>query len=230
MTLKQIKTKQKLFFIFLLSFTLIACTQPAEDPKAVADKYWQYLQSGNISEAEKLVSINSQRAFPDHSSRIDPTTQLKNGEAKITVGTTITTTDQSSNFTHTQTFDTVLILEQGKWKIDVNQSQIPPAPGAKEKELKRLADELSQSMQKNIDSIDESMTHGMQMLNEALQEGSKEMGDSLLHLMNELNSSMQDAIDKMKQRRQQQMQQQPSPGQEQEEPPQPDPAQGEGML
>ena len=53
----------RLFFILLSSFILAACTLTAEDPKTVADKYWQYLQTGNTTEAEKLISLNSSRAF-----------------------------------------------------------------------------------------------------------------------------------------------------------------------
>lgn len=209
----------------LFSLFLTACTQPAADPKTVADKYWQLLQSGNTLEAEKLVSINSRRAFPDHSNRVSTISQLNTENATTVVNTTITTTNPLNNFSYTQTFDTVLVLQQGEWKIDVNQSSIPPSPNAKEEELQKLAEDLSQSMQENIDTIDETMNEGMQLLNEALREGSQEMGDSLLHLMNELNKSMQESINKMKERRQ------PAPEQTpQENKNQPDPTQGEGMI
>ena len=225
MTQKKIKADlQAVLILIFFSFTLLACSQPAEDPKTVADKYWLHLQTGNISEAEKLVSTNSRRFFSEHSSRINSSSQLENSKAKTFVSTTVTTINPDNNYSHTETFNTVLVLQQGQWKVDVNQSQIPPAPSAKEEKLQQLAEELSESMQENIESIDETMTQGMQMLNEALHEGSQEMGDSLLHLMNELNSSMQESIDKMKQRRQQQMQQQPQQNT------QPDPAQGEGMI
>lgn len=211
--------------LILLSLTLLACTQPAADPKKVADKYWQLMQAGNIEEAEKLVSVNSRGNISDHTNRLTDATQLVNGEAKTVVTTTITTTNPDTNFSHTQTFDTILILQQGQWKIDINQSQIPPSPTAKEEELQKLAEDLSESMQENIESIDETMTQGMQLLNEALREGSKEMGESLLNLMNELDSTMKESIDKMKQRRQQQQKEK-----QQQQTPQPDPDQGEGML
>jgi hypothetical protein len=213
----------------LLILSLVACTQPADDPKIVADRYWQHIQTGNVDEAKKLVSTNSQRALQDHTSRINPNTQISNGATTTIVNTTITTVDPNSNYHHTETFNTVLVLQQGQWKIDLNNSQIPPAAKVKQEDMQQLAEELSESMQENIESMDEAMDQGMEMLNEALEEGSKEMGDSLLHLMNELNSSMQEAVEKMKQRRQQQMQQQD----EQETPqqaPQPDQRQGEGMI
>ena len=218
---------QRPFLYLLLSFTLLACTQPAQDPKTVADKYWQYLQTGNIIEAEKLVTTNSRHTLQQHTNRINSNTHLNNGEATTIVSTTITTINPDSNYHHTETFNTVLVLQQGKWKVDLNNSQIPPAPGAREEEMQQLAEELSESMQENIESIDDAMNQGMQLLNEALQDGSKEMGDSLLRLMNELNNSMQESIDKMKQRREQQMQEQE---QQQQQPPQPDPRRGEGMI
>jgi hypothetical protein len=220
--------------LLLLSLSLAACTQPAEDPKSVADKYWQYLQDGKISEADKLVSTNSRPALSEHSGRIDKNAQLENGEAKTFVNTTITTISPDSNYKHTQTFNTVLVLEHGRWKVDIKQSQIPPSLTEKEAQLHQLADKLSESMQKNIESMDETMSQGMQMLNEALHDGSEEMGNSLLNMMNELNRTMQQSIDKMKQRREQQLQEQESQKQQPQQQPQtqpaPDPAKGEGMI
>jgi len=211
----------KPFVIIIFGLFLYACKQPAEDPKSIADKYWQHLQSGNMVEAEKLISADSKQAFTNHSKRIASITQLDNSDAKTIVSTTITTINPDTQFSYTETFDTVLVLQQGKWRVDVNESQIPPALSAPEEELQQLAEELSESMQGNIESIDEAMNEGMKLLNDALRDGSKEMGDSLLHMMNELNNRMHESIDKMKERRERQAQ----PPQNQ-----PDPQKGEGMI
>lgn len=219
----------KHFILILISFSLLACTESAVDPKTVAQQYWQYLQDGNLIEAEKLATINSHNDVAEHISRISSITQLENDEAKTIVSTTITTVNPDNNFSITQTFDTVLVLQEGQWKVDATQSQIPPAPSAKEQELKQLAEELSDSMQQNIDSINETMTEGMQMLNEALREGSKEMGDSLLNLMNDLNRKMQESIDQMKQRREKQLQEKQLQEKQQQEA-QPGPSEGEDLL
>ncbi len=216
------KARHTVPLLILISFTLIACTPTAEDPKVVAEKYWQDLQNGNTVEAEKLVSSNSRYVFSETKDRIPPIMLVTTSDAVSIVTTAITTVDPDNNTSHTQTFDTVLVLEQGQWKVDVKRSQIPPTPAEKKKQLQQLSDELSESMQESIESIDESMTQGMQMLNEALQEGSKEMGDSLLNLMKELNSSMKESIDKLKQRRQQTEQE---PQKEQQVP-----KNGEGMI
>jgi len=217
--------KQSFFLLILTSLLLSACTQPAEDPKVIADKYWKYIQSGNIDEAKKLASINSQPVLQQHRNRIDQNTQINNAGAKTIINTTVTTIDADNN-RHSETFNTVLVLQQGQWKVDVEQSQIPPAPGETEKQIKQLANELSESMQENIESMDDAMNQGMQLLNEALRDGSKEMGDSLLQMMDELNTTMQKSINKMKQRREQQKQ----PQQQKPQTIQPDPRQGEGRI
>lgn len=217
----------KLFALIILisGLGLAACTQTANDPTIVAEKYWQHLQSGNLSEAEKLVSSDSRHAFLTHKERIASIANLNNGKAKTVVSTTITTVYPDSNYSHTQTFETVLVLEDGQWKVDASQSTLPPTLNAREEELQKLTEDLSDSMQENIESIDEAMTQGMEMFNEALHHGSKEMSESMLQMLNELNRSMQESIDQMKQRRQQQLQEQ----QEQQQI-QPDPLKGEGMI
>ena len=223
----QEKTNSCIQIFFILIFSAIAlsgCMQPADNPKTIADRYWQFIQAGNTVEAEKLISVNSRRVYSENNHRSAAIEQFSNDEVVTIISTSITTISPHNNFTRTQTFDTYLVLQQGQWKIDANRTQMPPAPSATEEELQVLAEELSESMQDNIESIDETMNQSMQMLNEALRDGSKEMGDSLLQLMNGLNKSMRDSIDKMKQRRQEQLQEQES------QPNQPDPDKGEGMI
>ena len=224
-----LKTMAKFKFLILLiiSATLAACNQSVADPKTVADKYWQYLQTGNMTEAEKLLSTNSLSIFSEHTSRISSHTKLENSEAKTLVNTTITSLNPETGYSFTEKFSTVLVLQNGQWKIDISQSPIPPTATAQEEKIQQLTEELSDSMQENIESIDNAMSEGMQMLNDVLRDGSKEMGNSLLQLMNELNSTMQESIDKMKQRHEQQRQEQE---QQHRQPSQPDPRQGEGMI
>ena len=51
--------------------------------------------------------------------------------------TTITTINPDSNVSHTQTFDTVLVLQNGQWKVDASQSPLPPPLITKEEELQK---------------------------------------------------------------------------------------------
>ncbi len=215
----------KIITLSLAALLLGACNQNAEDPKTVADKYWQQLQSGNATEAAKLTTLNSRPLLSQHSERINTNTQLHNGEAKTIVNTTITTINPEDNSSNSISFETVLVLEQGKWKIDVTQSPIPPAAVVKDEELEQIAEELSESLKENMETMDEAVNHGMQLLDEALQEGSKEMSKSLLHLMDEINKTMQESVEEMKKRRQQQLQEQ-----QKQQRSKPDPDKGEGII
>jgi mevalonate kinase len=216
------KLSTVLLFVFLT-----ACTQATETPEAVANKYWQLLLNGNTQQAEKLLAANSKLLINAHSSRIQNNAIISNGPAQTNVSTTITTVN-ADNSQHSETFNTVLVLENNAWKVDINLSPIPPEPVSKKEEMEKLANELSESMQENMETIGEAMDQGMDLLNEALEEGSKDMSQSLLHLMNELNTSMKESIDQMKQRRQQQLQQD-APAVD-DNPNAPDPRKGEGMI
>lgn len=179
-------------FMSLSCLALFACSQSVQDPKSVADRYWQNLQVGNTVEAEKMVSLNSRYTFSDIKDSMPAITQVTNGDAETIVKTTVISIGPD-NQTQTQSFNTVLVLEQGEWKVDVNRSQMPPFADPQE----------NSGASDSLESIDRALTDSMQKLNDALKEGSKEMGESLKNLMDELNNSMQESIDRLKQRREQ---------------------------
>ena len=194
--------------VLLASSFLVACQQNTDSPKQVAKKYWQALKSGDTVTTKQLVSKNTQTnldnylALPDNQKMaLD---EIKLGEEKTTVHTTITSltsnASQNQSASHVN-FETILILEEGKWRVDASRTQIPVP---QKQETPSKDNQLSESLQKNLDSMDEALEEGADMLNEFMQEGSKEMSDSLLKGMNKMNESLREAIEKMKQRREQQ--------------------------
>ena len=211
--------------LLITSFVLLlvsACVEKTDSPRQVAEKYWNALKNGDQATARKLVSKGTQQNLdaylalkPDQKTSLG---EISLGAEQTTVITIIYPKSTATGIQHE--LETILILEDGQWKIDAARTQPPIPITTNEEELEKLAEQLSESMQENIDTMDDALTEGMQMLNKTLEDGSKEMGESLLRLMNELNDSMQKSIDKMKQRREQQMQEQN----------QPDPSQGEGMI
>jgi hypothetical protein len=214
-------------FTLLACISLAACEQNADTPKQIAHKYWQALKSGDTATAKKLVSKNTQASLDNYLALPDEEKialdEIKLGSEQATVGTTITNNTiastnqaQSTNNENHVSFDTVLIMEDGQWKIDASQSQAP-SPQTPDKP----ADDgqLSDALQKNLNSIDEVLEEGADMLNEFMHEGSKEMSESLLKGMNKMNNSLREAIEKMKQRREQQ-----------QKSPQPVEEKGEGLI
>lgn len=215
-----------LLAVSLLAATLAGCIQPSQSPKQVADKYWQLMQEGNIIEAEKLVSRGSFEHFSHHVKRIDDVSQLSNSNSVTYVTTTITTVDPNSNYAYTQQFNTVMVQEDGKWKIDAAQTSFPEQMSNSRQEMEQLSEEINESVQRNMESIDEAMAESMEMLNEVMEEGSREMGQSLIDMMNKLNESMQESIERLKQEREQQRQYE----EYHPDKPAPDEKKGEGVI
>ena len=201
--------KHSILITLLACICLSACQQNTSTPTQVSEKYWKALKSGDITTAKSLVSKNTQAnldsylALPDDKRlTLD---NIKFGEEKTTVHTTITsqTSDTNQNQDSDQfDFETILVLEDGEWKIDASRTQIPTPQKADDKQF-------SDALQENLESMDEVLEEGADMLNEFMQEGSKEMSESLLKGMNKMNESLREAIENMKQRREQQDSPQP---------------------
>ncbi len=180
---------------------LSACYQPAPSPDSVTETYWTLIQTGKLAEAERLVSDDSRAAFRSQFTKLEPVTHFSLGKSTTTVETILN--PSTAVDARNQPFHTVLKLENGQWKIDANQTRIPPKPVSHEEQLERLTQDLSQTMRNNLDTLDETMREGVKLLNEALRDSSREMGDSLLNGMKELNESMKRSLEQLKQRRQQ---------------------------
>lgn len=180
--------------------TLTACQSTANSPKQVAEQYWQALQKGDTETARKLVSQDTQQSLENFLAL--PATERNSfntvslGTEQSSVATIIGTPDADTN--NQQQFNTVLIMENGSWKINASHT------------LEAAADVIinkpdqEDSLQQKLDSMDKALEEGTDILNEFMQEGSKEMSESLLKGMNKMNESLRDAIEKMKRRREQQ--------------------------
>lgn len=196
---------KRLSILALLALTLSACLHQADDPRDVATQYWQALKNGDSATARSLVAANSLQAFDDYMA-LPQDRRIAIGDVNLgTEQTTIITIVylDSTAPEDFETFDTVLIMEDGKWKIDAERT-IVPRPPPSEKELDELADQLSDSMQDNIDSLEEAMNEGLKMLNDALREGSRDMGESMLKGMEEMNRALRESIEEMQKRQEQQ--------------------------
>ncbi|MCW8922350.1 MAG: hypothetical protein OQK69_01785 [Gammaproteobacteria bacterium] len=206
-------------FALLACTFLTACQQTSNTPKQVAEQYWQALQHGDIAAAKKLVSKNSQAsldnylALPDEQKILIDKVSLGREQASVT--TIINPDAVSGNAPQNQhiekqmhSLESILILEDGQWKIDASLTQAPVSPLP---EASPNLDQLSEALQKNLESMDQAIEQGTGMLNELMKEGSKEMSESLLEGMNKMSEALRQATEKMKQRREQQQTPAPPP-------------------
>jgi hypothetical protein len=194
----------KLLVTLVPLLTLTGCLQAAEDPRAVASQYWQAMKNGDTATARSLVSSNSQQAFDNY---VAAPADEKTAIGEVNLGTEQTTVitivyPEAGAPDDFETFDTVMVIEDGEWKVDAERTIIPrPAPS--DRELEELKEQLSESMDENLKSVEEAMNEGLQLLDEALREGSKDMGESMLKGMEEMNRALRDSIEEMQKRREQ---------------------------
>ena len=195
----------KLLIPLVPLLTLTACLNQASDPRKVAEQYWQAMKNGDTEIARTLVSESSQQDYDSYLA-LPVDERLAIGEINLGIEQTTIATTLYPDITASEdysTFDTVLVLENGKWKIDASQT-VMPRPVPSDRELDELADELSESMQDNIDSMEDAMNEGLKMLDKALREGSKDLGESMLKGMEEMNRALRESIEDMQKRREQQ--------------------------
>ena len=181
-----------------------ACSQPAQNPKAITQQYWQAIIDGDTETAAALVSNESQPAFDDHLAEINAQhpniSQVALDDQQTHVITTINPDDNKPY--QNRPFSTTLVLEDGEWRIDLSRTHTPAPYTNTEQKLNDLANEMSQSMESNIETMEEIMSEGMQLLNGILQQGSQEMGDAFLKGMEDMKGAMRESIENMKRRRQ----------------------------
>jgi len=192
----------KLFALPLTTLLLISCADTPDSPNQVAEKYWDAIQQGDTKAAKQYITNSSQKLYDNHINSLQYIS-IDNFAVDNDKTTVTTIINPEADVPGDEIiFETRLRQENGQWKVDLNNTQVPQT-AKKERELQELAEELSTTMQKNVDSMQDVMSEGMNMLNDALREGSEEMGKSMLDAMKELNTKMKESIGKMKERRQQ---------------------------
>lgn len=188
--------------IFLLSpLLLISCTDNTDTPSQVAEKYWHAVQHGDTQAAKQFISVDSQVQYDEHINSL-ANTSINNFVVDVakTTATTIINPDAATPGDEL-VFETRLVFEGNKWKIDLKNTLIPKPP-VKETDPDTITEDRSKSIQKNVESIEDAMGEGLNMLNDMLREGSEEMNKSMLEAMKELNNKMKESIENMKEHRQ----------------------------
>lgn len=195
------------FIIPLAVIGLSACQPNTETPSQVTKNYWQALKNNDLVAASKLASKDSQSDLSHYFKLLDeekiPLDEIYLGAERATVmtnirpeSTTIETAPPGSPADLPEiTFETVLVLEEGQWKVDATRTQTP---------LLQKPAELSPDA-----PLNEALQESAEMLNQFMREGSREMSETFLEGMNKMNETLREAIDKMRQRREQQQPPQP---------------------
>lgn len=122
------------------------------DPKGVADKFWASTKTGQVEKMKPFVTSNSLQGE-----------MMQNNTAKTegeyTLGTpqiqgeraTIPTTLKDKGFTID--LQTIVVKENGQWRVDVPQTMVTMFGGAMGEMMKGMGESLGEGMQKMGESL-----------------------------------------------------------------------------
>lgn len=155
---------------------LVTACFGAEGPEGVADRFWAAVQDGDV-ETARAYAIESESSSlkleGEHSSvESYELGESRSEDGKALVETRLTT---AGEWELDISFETVLVEEDGEWKVDVEQTgsrMVRAVIGASTEELvKGIADTLRGAM----GQVMEGVAEGMKDLGEALGEAAEDM-------------------------------------------------------
>lgn len=213
--------------LLVLSATLLlaACNLEAEEPKTVAQRYWQAMVDKDYETARSLVSSDSQQGFDIHREAVNSPEALQQvalDDQRVTVVTTINPDPRKA--WRDRPFETVMKYEQGAWKIDLQKTRLPVPTSELERKMEDMANDMDGAVEDNLRTMEEVLEEGMKLFDESVEQGSKEMSNSFSRAMKKMQETMRESIEKMKQRREEMQRDDMHPQQSDE------PVSGEGVI
>jgi hypothetical protein len=174
--LSSIKSPANLVGLFCILLFFSGC-QTGKSPEEVTNLFWQALAQGQVENAKKHVTQDSQhlvnlKDIETHSTIKIGVAVVEESDADATVETTITRNKRQV------TFNTVLLKENDIWKVDYLQTQmnISMIPfGEVAKSLQKLGDTFAKQLEKQLPLIQKEM----ESLGDELKNQIDEFGRSL---------------------------------------------------
>lgn len=153
------------FVTGLLVGSITGCGSSGDSPETVADSFWTALQNQELTLARSYATPETADMLNDTNNEqdVDVTlgeTTMKDGEAHIQ--TTMKTDNEGQSMDIAMI--TVLVQQEGAWKVDVNKTMMSIFGGA--------MGEMMEQMGEAMEELGESMAEGM-------QESMETMGESM---------------------------------------------------
>lgn len=140
-------------------------TVNAESQLAVAKGFWDAMNAKDIQAARSFVTKGS--AGKLHIKEEDTTAgckvdfgDIKIEDNKTTIETTMQTNDGTTEFQ--VQMQTILVKEEGQWKVDAEQTMMSMFGGAMGEMMKGLGKALEEGFKKGFEEMGKSMAGGMQ--------------------------------------------------------------------
>lgn len=198
------KVSSRILVLVLAVAFLAGCSKfgigsKGTDPKAVAEKFWSAAKSGKPDDVKDLVTKASFTGMKDKKDQGPTKGEYTLGDVKVDGDkASIPTTMKDQGFT--MKMQTILVKEDGKWKVDLDQTMMSALAGAFES-LGSAMGEGMKGMEQGMKGLGEGVNkaaQGAQGVGEGLKamgEGmGKAMGEGLKGLAEGLKAGPQEAV------------------------------------
>jgi len=148
----------------LLSLTLLAACG-GNDPASVADKFWDAMQDRNADEARKYMTRGSAAnlQIKDSDEKYDiHLGKVSENDDTVSIVTTLKKEDDKGAVIE---LNTIVVKEDGQWKVDYNQTMLSMFGGA----MQQMMQGLGKAMQQGARDMSKAMQESLQQANKAIQ-------------------------------------------------------------
>jgi hypothetical protein len=153
--------------VITLACFLCGCGSDKDESLAVAKDFWKAMKDRDIEKAKTYATSASADALTINAEENDQDVEISFGDIEIkdgksTIETNMQAVDDDSQMTIPM--ETVLIKEEGEWKVDVNltmMSLFGGAMGAMMESMKEGMEELGKSMAEEMKASMEELSQGL---------------------------------------------------------------------
>jgi len=157
-----------MFTTAILIFTF-GCSGGKDDALTVAEKFWNALHEKDLEKARSYATEETAGSLTLNEDAENQKVDIEFGDVIVEEGRTKvqtmlhTTTDESETSVE---LETVLVREDGEWKVDVNMTMMSIFGGA----MEQMVDEMSEAMEDLGKTMAEEMQKSMEKMSASMSE------------------------------------------------------------
>lgn len=155
------RTPAMLILMTLTAAALLACGSNAKEPLNVAKNFWTAMEARDIEKARSYATEATAKSVTINEEAKDQEVDIRFGEVtfedgRAMVETSIATKGDDSKME--MEMQTVLVKEDGTWKVDVDRTFMSMFGGA----MGAMMEQMGEAMQKGMEEMGNAMVDAME--------------------------------------------------------------------
>jgi hypothetical protein len=166
-----------IFPLFVIALTsLVACGSRGDEPEDVARQFWSAMEARDIEKARSCATEETAGSLTINEEAGDEDVEIVFGDVtfedgRAQVKTTMVTSHEGTEIKIPM--QTVLVEENGAWKVDVDQTMMSLFGGA----MGAMMQGMGEAMQKGMEDMGNAMTDAMEGAMDEMEQSLQSDGD-----------------------------------------------------